>query len=51
MEEILSFIAFSNEMIITGEARKNNISLRRLQRLEEDITIFFVDKILLGIIM
>ena len=35
-EEIMKFIASSNGMINTEEAKQNNISLKRLERLEAD---------------
>ena len=35
-EEIMKFIASNNGMINTEEAKQNNISLKRLQRLEAD---------------
>ncbi len=35
-EEIMKFIASSNGMINTEEAKQNNISLKILERLEAD---------------
>lgn len=35
-DEIMAFIAANNGMLSTVEAKQNNISLKRLQRLEKD---------------